>query len=461
MASKYLSGLSRYNIKQNAIRRLFIFAVIIGSIGTSLGTLIGEPVIAIGIPLAVMSAYIWYTSTAEVDVPSSIVGDSYYYLGFILTLVALTASLISLSKENVAISNIIGSFGAAMLTTIVGLIARLVTTTFSIESAQRREQLDKEIERELDKFLGQLRTMTEKVTGDFITMSTDITASAQITKDSFKQVGDSLTEATDGISEKIETSVDGLVERISNVKVDPGIVEDSVKESLAEFSKGIGVLKNSYSGAVDSVKKVNEKLISQYENLQSILISNQDNVSIALAKSVEKGLQGLTSSLSEVEKAIDGNKTSLNAIIEESNATVSRSIDSYVHQIDELKGLTGRIVGNIKDVEIVSISASKVMNEHHKVLEQEALLFKDKKSALDGLQLLNEQLFRTFEENTLQIERFEILLGNTGSKLEHSLNNLDEATVSMNAVNELAVADLTDTYKRLTAAIKKLEVHEQ
>jgi hypothetical protein len=461
MASKYLSGFSRYNIKQNAIRRLFIFAVVIGSIGTSLGTLIGSPVIAIGIPLAVMCSYIWYTSTAEVDVPASIVGDSYYYLGFILTLVALTASLISLSKENVAISNIIGSFGAAMLTTIVGLIARLVTTTFSIESAQRREQLDKEIEKELDKFLGQLRTMTDKVTGDFITMSTDITASAQITKDSFTQVGDSLTEATEGISEKIETSVDGLVERINSVKVDPAIVEDTVKESLAEFSKGIGVLKNSYSGAVDSVKKVNDKLISQYENLQSVLISNQDNVSIALAKSVEKGLQGLTSSLSEVEKAIDGNKTSLNTIIAESNATVARSVDSYVNQIDELKGVTGRIVGNIKDVEIVSISASKVMNKHHKVLEQEALLFKEKKGALDGLQLLNQQLLKTFEENTLQIERFEMLLGNTGSKLEHSLNNLDEATASMSAVNEFAVADLTDTYKRLAAAIKKLEVHEQ
>jgi hypothetical protein len=408
-----------------------------------------------------MTAYIWYTTTADVDAPISVIGDSYYYLGFILTLVSLTISLISLTDENVSISNIIGSFGAAMLTTIVGLIARLVTTTFSIESAQRREQLDKGIERELDKFLSQLRTMTDKVTEDFITISTNITSNAQIANDSFKEVGSTLSKATKSFSNKIEESVDGLVERINSIKVDPLIVENTVKNSLSDFSEGILVLKKSYAEAVESVKVVNDKLVSQYDNLQSELINTHDNLAKQLSQSIDKSLGSLRDSLIEVKKEINGNRDSLSLILKESNNTISKVVDSYVHKVNEMKDVTTSIIGNVKDVEIVAISAGKIMNEHHKVLNQEALAFNEKKRALDELLELNEQLSNTLQENKVQIKKFETLLSETVPRLDQSLTNLDVATSSIKTVNQLAVDDLADTYKRLSVAIKKLEVTER
>ena len=50
----------------------------------------------------------------------SIAGDNFYYLGFIYTLASLSAALVEL-RTGINSTAILGAFGVALITTIVGI----------------------------------------------------------------------------------------------------------------------------------------------------------------------------------------------------------------------------------------------------------------------------------------------------------------------------------------------------
>ena len=457
MQSKYLSGLSLKSIEKHAIRKLFISAVIVGSIGTAFGTIIGSPWTAIGVPVIVLSGYIFWTGRAEVDVPALIIGDSYYYLGFILTLVALTASLVSLGDADVSISNIIGSFGAAMTTTIIGLVARLVTTTFSMESTERRERLDREIEREMDRFLAQLRTMTEKVTSDFVAITTDIGQAALDTKDAFKHAGDGLNTTTKAISEQIDLSVNNLCSRIDQVKVDPQLVEKSVTNALETFSAGASALSVSYKDATDKVAAANGRLVTQYDSFEDSMARRQDKLIGIFGDSAKAQVEALNRSLESVATAVAGNKGELQSLTKESKQAIADATQAYIEQIEGQKAIIKEIGNNIKNVEVISLSSAKIMNKHHEVLEKEASLFDEKKGSITTLRELNESLIASLGNAKKHIEQQDDILAASSQKMENSLSAVEHASLSLKSMNELAAKDLKNLYSSLNSALQKLE----
>ncbi|VEL95959.1 hypothetical protein ALT761_00918 [Alteromonas sp. 76-1] len=457
MQSKYLSGLSLKSIEKHAIRKLFITAVIVGSIGIAFGTIIGSPWVAIAVPVLVLSGYIAWTVRAEVDVPALIIGDSYYYLGFILTLVALTASLVSLGDADVSISNIIGSFGAAMTTTIIGLVARLVTTTFSMESTERRERLDREIEREIDRFLAQLRTMTEKVTGDFVAITTDIGQAALDTKDAFKNTGDELNTTTKAISEKIDMSVNDLCSRINQVKVDPHLVEKSVTNALETFSSETSALSVSYKDATDKVAAVNGQLVTQYESFEDSMSKRQDKLIGIFSESAKEQVEVLNRSLESVAAAVAGNKGELQSLTTESKQAMADATQAYIEQVEAQKAVIREINNNIEDVKVVSLSAAKIMNKHHEVLEKEAALFDEKSGSIATLRELNESLIASLASAKKHIELQDDVLAASSQKMETSLSAVEQASLSLKSMNELAAKDLRELYNSLTSALQQFE----
>ena len=73
-------------------------------------------------------------------------GDNFYYLGFVYTLASMSAALIQL-REGADLEALLGSFGIALLTTIVGVAGRVIfvqlrTELDDIEAAIRRELLE-------------------------------------------------------------------------------------------------------------------------------------------------------------------------------------------------------------------------------------------------------------------------------------------------------------------------------
>ena len=162
--SEELSGRKGYNLESLSVKNMFILTLLIGTVGIIAGILLTSTLVSILIPIVIMAIYIYITLSKDTDLPITIIGDSYYYQGFIFTLVALMGSLFSLGvKEQVNMHAMVASFGSALVTTIIGLVARLYVTSFSLVAQKRRERLEYQIEKSLDRFTGQIDTLTLQV----------------------------------------------------------------------------------------------------------------------------------------------------------------------------------------------------------------------------------------------------------------------------------------------------------
>ena len=79
--------------------------------------------------IAIMAFYIYFIYNNENEsISKEQKADSCYYLGFILTLIAMINTLITLDVDNIAsiFNSVVRDFGLALVTTIVGLVARII-----------------------------------------------------------------------------------------------------------------------------------------------------------------------------------------------------------------------------------------------------------------------------------------------------------------------------------------------
>jgi F0F1-type ATP synthase membrane subunit b/b' len=71
-------------------------------------------------------------------------GDNFYYLGFIYTLASLSAALVQL-RNGVEIDSVLGNFGIALITTIVGIAGRVVFVQMRSEIDDVEEVIRRDI----------------------------------------------------------------------------------------------------------------------------------------------------------------------------------------------------------------------------------------------------------------------------------------------------------------------------
>ena len=149
---KYVSGKTSDTVfAQLSVKKLFLIVFFIGAISINLGVWFDSLLImTVLMPVAMVLLYFFLTDRVKnTDLSKSKIGDSCYFLGFSLPLVSLAAALVHLGIEEskgVNTRSIVGSFGAALLTTLTGLLCRLYLTTLSSSFQSSKEKLEEEIE---------------------------------------------------------------------------------------------------------------------------------------------------------------------------------------------------------------------------------------------------------------------------------------------------------------------------
>ena len=143
----------KYKIDADTLRKAFILHTIVGLIICLAIAGFNLPIwIAVILSSAVMGSY--YFQYHKGGKPTALLGmfsDSTYYLGFLLTLISLVCSMLFFDIEEGASSAsvVISQFGAAMITTLLGMGTRIYLQNFdtSIETAQlsARESLDETV----------------------------------------------------------------------------------------------------------------------------------------------------------------------------------------------------------------------------------------------------------------------------------------------------------------------------
>jgi hypothetical protein len=114
------------------VQKLFVVALCLKIASSGFGWWLNDPwILGFAIPLLVMAAYVAFgLRRHESDVSDEKFADSCYYLGFIFTITSIVFSLFDLPQIGEKISLIAVRFGAAMLSTVAGLIVRVYLVNF-------------------------------------------------------------------------------------------------------------------------------------------------------------------------------------------------------------------------------------------------------------------------------------------------------------------------------------------
>jgi hypothetical protein len=150
-------------------------------------------------------------------------GDNFYYLGFIFTLASMSAALLQL-RYGAQIEALLGSFGIALFTTIVGVAGRVIFAQMrgeldEVEAAVRRDLLGAS-----DHLKGQLNLALR----DFETFSTSVrqtaaeiaSASSEVVSTQTRRIGETAESAVEQLrrsAEALDAQSQGQIERLAEV----------------------------------------------------------------------------------------------------------------------------------------------------------------------------------------------------------------------------------------------------
>jgi len=118
-----------------------------------------------GIAVSAVAAMILYGVIAfqipVVQMRLDRLGDNFYYLGFIYTLASLTAALMQL-QGGMEIDQLLGSFGIALVTTIVGIAGRVLFVQLRSELDDIEERVRKDLAATSSELRGQLNASIQE-----------------------------------------------------------------------------------------------------------------------------------------------------------------------------------------------------------------------------------------------------------------------------------------------------------
>ena len=338
MSNNYsIPSMIRVTSNQN-LRNIFIFFSILAFVLLIFLYLMPEGplkmTLAIGTPLVIMIAYGAIVLNKGRNVaPYDVLGDSIYYLGFLITLFALVLALLAAGgTTDQAFNKVLPQFAIALISTVVGLFARVVVAQFSSNDEDLLEVSEKSLVDSATAFRAELdisletyknfTTRVEKEVQEIVQNSTiQLTTFFEKNSEEFSEksikVLDALALSSETLNKKtqqIETSLDLLNKGISDFNNNLGsadkeilslkntfselsnnFVNNNMLEDLKNFPKAI----NEYTENIESIKKLllqDSELISNMKddiqnNLQKsneAMISVHDNMLDAARVVVEK-----------------------------------------------------------------------------------------------------------------------------------------------------------------------------
>ena len=311
----------------------YITAIVVGAILVAISKAIDAPTfILILIPILIIGGYIAACFLIpRLELRRDQLGDNVYYLGFVLTLVSLTTTLIRFS-ENPSNSEIISNFGLALVATIVGIVGRTVL------NQMRKDPLaiEKESRLELAKASNQLRAQVMSSVEDFASLHRQM-----------KQVQE---EAMNDVKDAYRTMGQGL--------------SKAVVESVQEFSEGVSQLNSSLDAhnlamnrSIDKLSDVSDKL-SELDLDPSKIVTLSDALS-TFAEGVQERVKEVSEQLIETNSKV----SSVAASFDQSLTSLNQSIDSFGNRLDTLGTSAEDIGPRIAEMEEVTGILANIQRE--------------------------------------------------------------------------------------------------
>ena len=182
-------------------------------------------------------------------------GDNFYYLGFIFTLASLSAALLLIRKTG-NIEDLLGSFGIALFTTIVGVAGRVMFV-------QMRGDLD-EVE--------------DEVRRDLLSASADLRAQLNLTLAEFETFQTGVQQAT---RKAAEQSFGATQDGISNISRIANATADNIQRAFETETNRVEILRQSTTKIEGSLANIGNDLNDRFDEFSSRLDQVVSQLAIA------------------------------------------------------------------------------------------------------------------------------------------------------------------------------------
>lgn len=130
------------------IKNVFVVAFILGACLSLYGAYSGLYLITVSLSILIMVGYFFttlYLNKLKKQISIEQLANSNYYLGFMFTLVSILVSLTSIISNSYDLDNIISNFGVSIVTTIIGLLARIYLANFLPNEEVNNEILNESV----------------------------------------------------------------------------------------------------------------------------------------------------------------------------------------------------------------------------------------------------------------------------------------------------------------------------
>ena len=454
--SKVISGRYSKIVEDISVRNTFITTLFIGMLGIILGIALGSTLISLAIPIIVMCAYITITFLSKTDLPMTIIGDSYYYQGFIFTLTALMGSLISLGiNEKVDMNAMVASFGSALVTTIIGLIARLFVNSFSIGAHTRRERLEDEIERALTKFSGQLEVLTSEVVTSInnvhVNTHSTLTETLQKYEDVNTSILDSQTRTSEESHSQISIAMGELATKISNIEVNPSAISQPIKQSMDVILNTLGNSEKKFIKLYEKFDANSIKLASQLNQSGTQINSFIEDLGEKIATSISTNNVQITGEIKLISQEMIKSISSLDVLKAKANGEVEAQLNALSRSIKELVTQLSDITSPIKTVSEKITQDIQIISDGIKGLDANIVLTTDSLVYLKDAKSSIGELFT----NVVELNKELSLNINANKSAKMKVTAAADATEQSAA--QLA-EDISKVYTELTNQIERIRI---
>ncbi|GGD79512.1 hypothetical protein [Lacimicrobium alkaliphilum] len=384
-----------HKIDANTLRQAFVIHTLVGLLLCLAITGFKLPIWAVVILGTVVmgSYYFQYHKGGQPTALLAMFSDSVYYLGFILTLISLVCSMLFFDIEEGASSAsvVISQFGAAMITTLLGMGIRIYLQNFdtTVETAQlsARESLDETVKgfnvqmRRTNETLSKLSNAMNKNIEDTEDRNNKSIEMFKVTQERLVSLGESSLAEFAKSSEKV---LSNSINRLGEVSQQIPDKLSLVSNELIESSKGQHTELNE--NIIKSLKvhfdKLNDEMVATFETTKNA--SKEFGSIIGETGSGLRSLGTSAESVSEKLSAMEHFAPDVNALAENQEAYIinlkvlsdeiaSRTkslLDSEINIEQHMKTVAENyknIIDNYQDF-ISSSSAGKLVEEEEKLL---------------------------------------------------------------------------------------------
>jgi len=297
--------------------KLFAFLIGAGILAIGAGTYFNNLYINLAIPVVIMLYYtytVYYEDEGALSIEQK--ADSVYYMGFIYTLVAMTASLVALANnDQLDFNSVVINFGLALTTTIIGLVVRIMWLQLDSQSLDDAESILK------DRIIKQTRKLSEE-TENIITNMTALSSQLHDASNQLTTNFDSLSESFD-LSTAVNSNLTSMTVSAENINT----TFTNTAATLNNLNPQMEQLSQRVREAAQTPADVREEL-SQLEGTSLTIMQELSTISSTMTD--------LRLNLTRLFEGIGGEMNELNVTVGQTQTTFANNNDMLIENISSM-----------------------------------------------------------------------------------------------------------------------------